>query len=88
MDGLEFLAEPSEKKDFDAALAIFREGRFADAQTAFADFLRQRYPQQRLQAFGALLAGQCAVCDTRNYKEAIANFKRLLAQRARPRPRA
>ena len=35
LDGLEFQAEPAEKKDFETALAKFREGRFADAEAAY-----------------------------------------------------
>src|SRR6516225_3491429 len=44
IDGREFNADPREKADFDAALGIFRAGQFAQAQTAFADFVK-RYPQ-------------------------------------------
>ena len=44
VDGVEFLADPAEKKDFDAAMVIFRSGKFDQAQVALANFL-QRYPQ-------------------------------------------
>lgn len=44
VDGLEFQADADEKRDFEAALAVFRAGKFADAKTAFAGFVRQ-YPR-------------------------------------------
>jgi tol-pal system protein YbgF len=43
VDGLEFEADQSEKKDFEASLGIFRKGEFAAASTSFAGFLR-KYP--------------------------------------------
>src|SRR5512133_1458610 len=44
VDGREFIADPAESRDFEAALAVFRRGDFPAAQAAFADFLK-RYPQ-------------------------------------------
>ncbi len=44
LDGQEFQADPAEKRDFEAALAVFRSGKFAEANTAFASFVRQ-YPR-------------------------------------------
>lgn len=78
VDGKEFVAEPSEKRDFDAALAIFRKGEFPLAQTAFVDFLR-RYPQSGYAPSGLFWLGN-AQYATRDYKEAIVNFRALLAQ--------
>ena len=43
VDGREFLADPAEKRDFDAALGVFRKGDFPGAQAAFVDFIK-RYP--------------------------------------------
>ena len=41
VDGQEFAADPAEKRDFEAALAQFRAGSFAEAGTAFSSFLNQ-----------------------------------------------
>ena len=77
VDGKEFLAEPNEKRDFDAALAIFRKGEFAAAQTAFVDFLK-RNPQSGYGPSSLFWLGN-AQYATRDYKEAITNFRSLLA---------
>ncbi len=78
VDGREFLADPAEKRDFDAALATFRKGDFALAQPAFVDFLR-RYPQSGYAPSGLFWLGN-AQYATRDYKEAVVNFRSLLAQ--------
>lgn len=77
VDGKEFLAEPNEKRDFDAALAVFRKGEFAAAQTAFVDFLK-RNPQSGYAPSSLFWLGN-AQYATRDYKEAITNFRSLLA---------
>ena len=77
VDGREFLAEPNEKRDFDAALAVFRKGEFAAAQTAFVDFLK-RNPQSGYGPSSLFWLGN-AQYATRDYKEAITNFRALLA---------
>ncbi len=76
VDGVEFVAEPAEKRDFDAALAVFRKGDFAASQTAFVDFLR-RYPQSGYAAPALFWLGN-AQYATRDYKEAVTNFRSLL----------
>ncbi len=78
VDGKEFLADPAEKRDFDAALAIFRKGDFALAQPAFADFVK-RYPQSGYVPSSLFWLGN-AQYATRDYKEALINFRSLLAQ--------
>ena len=77
VDGKEFSAEPNEKRDFDAALAVFRRGEFALAQTAFVDFLK-RNPQTGYGPSSLFWLGN-AQYATRDYKEAITNFRSLLA---------
>jgi tol-pal system protein YbgF len=77
IDGREFNADPREKADFDAALGIFRAGQFAQAQTAFADFVK-RYPQSGYNASALFWLGN-AQYATRNYNEAIANFRSMLS---------
>ncbi|MFM1906620.1 MAG: hypothetical protein RLZZ591_297 [Pseudomonadota bacterium] len=78
IDGAEFLAEPQEKRDFESALALFRKGDFNAAQLAFVDVLR-RYPQSGYKAASLFWLGN-AQYATRDYKEAIINFRALLAQ--------
>ena len=77
VDGREFNADPREKADFDAALGVFRAGQFAQAQTAFAEFVK-RYPQSGYNA-SALFWLCNAQYATRNYNEAIANFRSMLS---------
>ena len=78
VDGREFTAEPGEKRDFEAALAIFRKGDFAPAQVAFVDFLK-RNPQSGYSPSALFWLGN-AQYATRDYKEAIVNFRSLLSQ--------
>ena len=77
VDGKEFLADPAEKRDFDAALATFRAGKFAEAQSAFANLIKQ-YPRSGYLPSARFWLGN-AQYATRDYKEAIVNFKALLA---------
>ena len=76
VDGREFTAEPSEKRDYESALAIFRKGEFAAAQLAFVDFLK-RNPQTGYAPSALFWLGN-AQYATRDYKEAITNFRSLL----------
>lgn len=77
VDGKEFVASPAEARDYDAALAMLRKGEFGPAQTAFLEFLG-RYPNTgyKPSAFFWLGNAQYAL---RGYKEAIANFKSVVA---------
>ncbi len=77
LDGHEFTADPREKSDFDAALAIFRSGQFPQAQTSFADFVK-RYPQSGYNPSALFWLGN-AQYATKNYVEAIANFRTMLS---------
>lgn len=77
VDGREFRADPAEKRDYEAALAVFRAGKFAEAGTAFGNFVRQ-YPQSGYVPSARFWLGN-AQYAARDYKEAIANFKSLLA---------
>ncbi|MGJ7521239.1 tol-pal system protein YbgF [Variovorax sp. LT1P1] len=77
VDGREFTADPREKADFDAALGVFRGGQFAQAQTAFAEFVK-RYPQSGYTPSALFWLGN-AQYATRNYNEAIANFRSMLS---------
>lgn len=76
LDGREFLVEPSEKRDYEAALAIFRKGDFANAQLVFADFLN-RYAQTGYRPSALFWLGN-AQYATKDYKDAMANFRALI----------
>ncbi len=78
LDGREFMAEPAEQREYDAAFAVFRTGEFQPAQAAFADFLR-RYPQSGY-ANAALFWQANAQYGVRDYRGAIANFRALLTR--------
>jgi tol-pal system protein YbgF len=78
VDGKEFVANPNEKRDYEAALAIFRRGEFPAAQTAFVDFVK-RNPTSGYNPSALFWLGN-AQYATRDYREAIINFKSLIAQ--------
>lgn len=77
VDGREFVADPAEKQEFDAALAVLRKGEFAPAQTAFTNFLK-RYPQSGYKAPALFWLGN-AQYALRNYRDALVNFRALVA---------
>ncbi|WP_027015533.1 tol-pal system protein YbgF [Comamonas composti] len=76
VDGQEFVADPTEKRDFEAALAVFRSGKYPEASSAFTTFLGQ-WPKSGYASSARFWLGN-AQYATRNYKEAIANFRSLL----------
>lgn len=78
LDGVEFLAEPSESKNYEAALAVFRKGDFVNAQSLFAGFVT-RYPTSGYVVPALFWLGN-AQYATRNYKEAMDNFRTLIAK--------
>jgi len=78
VDGIEFTAESSEKRDFEAALAVFRRGDFVASQSQFVGFLG-RYPASGYATQALFWLGN-AQYATRDYKEAIANFRALIAR--------
>ena len=77
VDGREFVADPAEKQAFEAALAVLRQGEFAPAQTAFTAFLK-RYPQSGYKPPALFWLGN-AQYASRNYREAVVNFRALVA---------
>jgi tol-pal system protein YbgF len=76
LDGAEFMAEPAEKREYDAALDIFRNGDFVAAQAVLGAFVN-RY---RLSGYvpSALFWLGNAQYANKDYKEALANFQRML----------
>ncbi|MBD7961502.1 tol-pal system protein YbgF [Comamonas sp. Sa2CVA6] len=76
LDGLEFTADPAEKRDFDAALEKFRAGEFAEARKTFASFVNT-YPSSGYVPSARFWLGNTQYAG-RDYKEAIANFRSML----------
>ena len=77
VDGVEFLAEPTEKKDFEAAMDIFRGGKFDQAQVSLANFL-QRYPQSGYAPSVLFWLGNAEYAN-KDYKSALTHFRQMLA---------
>jgi len=77
VDGREFLAEPAEKRDYDAAMATFRKGDFASSQLVFVEFLN-RYPKTGYRPSALFWLGN-AQYATKDYKDALASFRALVA---------
>jgi tol-pal system protein YbgF len=77
LDGKEFVAEPAEKQEFEAALATLRKSDFAAAQISFVSFMK-RYPQSGYQSSSLFWLGN-AQYALRNYRDAVTNFRSLVA---------
>ncbi len=77
VDGREFMADPDEQRSYNDALAIFKKGEFASAQTAFVSFLG-RYPSGGYAPSSLFWLGN-AQYATRNYAEAIINFRQVIS---------
>lgn len=75
-DGQEFMADPEEKRQFEAALALFRTGKFTDASAAITGFMKN-YPQSGYGSSGKFWLGNALYAD-HQYKEAMVQFKALL----------
>ncbi len=78
VDGREFTADPTEQRDFDAALAVFRRGDFPAAQNVFAEFVR-RHPQSGYAPSARFWLGNARYAN-RDYKGAVEDFRALLQQ--------
>jgi tol-pal system protein YbgF len=76
VDGFEFLAEPDEKRDFEAAFVLFRKGDFAASAKDFAQFVKvysaSGYKPSALYWLGS------AKFARRDFNEAIAHLKGLV----------
>ena len=77
VDGREIVVEPAERRAYEAALALFRTGEFAGAQTAFLGLI-SRYPKSGYLPSAMFWLGN-AQYATRDYKEAIINFRIMLS---------
>jgi tol-pal system protein YbgF len=72
----EFMADPEEKRQFEDALVILRNGDFDKAAVAFGGFLR-RYPASGYADSARFWQGN-ALYGKRDYKEAIVSFRALV----------
>ena len=78
LDGREFMADPAEKRDFDAAFALFRAGDFVKSQKSFFEFI-QRYVGSGYSPSALYWLGN-AQYSNRDYKEAIINFRSMISK--------
>ncbi len=78
VDGMEFSASPEEKKEYEAALGVFRGGNFAQAQTVLVEFAK-RYPESGYYPSVLFWLGN-AQYATRDYKEAVINLRAMLTR--------
>lgn len=78
VDGRDAMVEPAEKADFDRSMALFRQGDFPGAQAAFAGFL-SRYPTSVYKPSALFWLGNAQYAN-KAYREALANFQRLLTE--------
>lgn len=76
LDGLEFTAEQAEKRDFDAAMDVFRKGDFVAGEGAMQRFV-QRYPSSGYQSSALFWLGN-ALYANKDYKSALAQFRQML----------
>jgi len=79
-EGLDFLADPQEKRAFEQALASFRKGEFETAQSALVDLLA-RFPQTGYANAALFWIGNAKFVG-KDFKGALASFQKLLAQDA------
>jgi tol-pal system protein YbgF len=77
VDGRDFLVETAEKRDYEAALGVFRKGDFGNAQLNFVDFLN-RYPTTGYRPSALFWLGN-AQYAVKEYKDALASFRALVA---------
>lgn len=76
VDGAEFMAEPAEKRDYEAAMDIFRKGDFAAAQVALGQFV-QRHGKSGYAPSALFWLGNAQYAN-KDYKDSMANFQQML----------
>jgi tol-pal system protein YbgF len=77
VDGREFMADPAEKREYEAALDIFRKGDFQAAQAALQRFVSARAQSGYLPS--ALFWLGNASYATQDYRNALAQFRQMLS---------
>lgn len=76
VDGKEFMVDPDERRQYEEAIAVLRNGEFDRAATALQAFLR-RYPASGYTDSARFWLGN-ALYGKRDYKEAVATFRSLI----------
>ena len=76
VDGVEFNADPEEKRQFDEALALLRASEFDKASLALSNFMR-RWPASGYTPAARFWQGN-ALYGKRDYREAIGVFRAFL----------
>jgi tol-pal system protein YbgF len=77
LDGKEFSVEPDEKRQYDEAMDLLRKSDFAGTANALGNF-RKRYPSSGYNESALFWLGN-AQYGVRQYREAIASFRALVA---------
>jgi tol-pal system protein YbgF len=77
LDGKEFTVEPDEKRQYDEAMDLLRKSDFAGTANALTAF-RKRWPSSGYNESALFWLGN-AQYGVRQYKEAIASFRTLIA---------
>lgn len=78
LDGRSFNAQPAEKAEFDAAMALLRRSEFGPASTAYGNFLR-RFPGSGYTPVVLYWLGN-AQYAARAYKESVDSHQRLVRE--------
>ncbi|MEP6970889.1 MAG: tol-pal system protein YbgF [Betaproteobacteria bacterium] len=76
VDGRDIMVEPAERRAYDSALEKFRTGDFAAAQSGFLSLI-SRFPKSGYLPSALFWLGNTQYA-TRDYKEAITNFRIML----------
>jgi tol-pal system protein YbgF len=76
LDGLDFVAESAEKRDYEAAMETFRKGDFVAAQLSLTQFV-QRYRASGYGPTAQFWLGNAQYAN-KDYKESMANFQQML----------
>lgn len=77
VDGKEFLVDPDERRAYEDAMAVLRNGEFDKAAAALSGFVR-RYPTSGYLESARFWLGN-ALYGKRDYKDAITTFRSLIA---------
>ncbi|MFG6448098.1 tol-pal system protein YbgF [Roseateles sp. BYS180W] len=85
LDGKEFLVDPEERRQYDAAVALIRKGEFDDAANNFTAFLK-RWGSGGYAAMARFWQGN-ALYGARDYKAAVSAFRSFVSDHAE-HPRA
>ena len=78
LDGREFTADPAEKREFEAAMEVFKTGNFQAAQSSLLGFAR-RYPASGYRHSVQFWLGNAQYAN-REYADAINNFRMVIAE--------